>query len=114
MSGGDDVEIRKGWLDHDHVGAFRDVEVDFAHSLAHVCRIHLVRAAVAELRSGGGRFAEWSVEAGGELGCVRKNGRVDAAGSVEGAADGCDTSVHHVGWRNHVDASAGKRDRRTR
>jgi hypothetical protein len=37
-------------LHHDDVGAFLDVQRDFAHGLARVGRIHLVAAAVAELR----------------------------------------------------------------
>src|SRR5208282_5880881 len=78
--GGDYVEVGHGRLDHDHVGAFFDVERDFAHGFAEVGSIHLIGAAVAELRGGVGGFAEWAVKAGGELGGIGENGRVDEAG----------------------------------
>ena len=56
---------------------------DFAHGLAQVGPIHLIRAAVAELRGGVGGLAEGTVEARGELRSVGKNGRVLEAGLIE-------------------------------
>jgi len=41
---------------------------------------------------------------------VGKNGRVGEGGGVEGAADGGDAAVHHVGGGDDVDARFGERD----
>src|SRR5580658_1337490 len=105
--GGDYVEVGQGRLDHDHVSALFDVELDFAHGFAQVGSIHLIGAAVAELRGGVGGLAERAVESRGELGGVRKNRRVNEAGFVEGAADGGDAAIHHVGGGDDVDSGAG-------
>jgi hypothetical protein len=49
-TGRDDVEIRERGLDHHHVGALGEVEADLFQRFARVRWVHLVRAAVAELR----------------------------------------------------------------
>src|SRR5262245_6500794 len=54
----DDVEVRQGRLHHDHVRPFLDVAPDDLQGLADVARVHLVTAAVAELRSRLGRLAK--------------------------------------------------------
>ena len=58
----DDVEVRERGLHHHHVGALVDVERDLGERLAAVRRVHLVAAAVAELRRALGRVAERAVE----------------------------------------------------
>ena len=72
----DQIEIRHRRLDHDHVGAFFQIELDLAHGLAPVGRVHLIAAPVAELRRGFGGFAERPVKHRGELGRVGQNRRV--------------------------------------
>ena len=74
--GADDVEVGEGGLHQDHVGALGDVEVDLAHGFAKIRAVHLIAAAVAELRRGVGGLAEGAVKGGGELGGVAKDGRV--------------------------------------
>src|SRR5207237_9564417 len=95
--GGDYVQIRHGRLDHDHVGAFFDVEFNLAHGFAEVCGVHLIRAPIPELRRGVGSFAERSVEAGSEFGGVGKNRSVGETRLIESLADGGNPAVHHVG-----------------
>src|SRR5688572_10441807 len=58
----DDVEVRQRRLDHHDVGAFGDVDLDLAKRLLDVGWIHLVAAAIAELRRGVRRLAERAVE----------------------------------------------------
>ena len=81
---------------------------DLAHGFAHVGAIHLVRAAISELRRGIGSLAERAVEAGSELGRIRKDRGVGQPGLVERLADGGYAAVHHVGGRDDVDAGAGQ------
>ena len=66
----DDVEVGEGRLDHDHVSAFGEVEGDLAEGLVAVGGVHLVAAAVAELRGALGGVAEGPVEGAGVLGGV--------------------------------------------
>ena len=58
----DDVEIGQRRLHHDDVGALGDVDLDLAQRFLDVGRIHLVAAAVAELRRRVGGLAERPVE----------------------------------------------------
>ena len=67
----DQIEIRHRRLDHDHVRAFFQIELDFAHGFAPVGRVHLIAAAVAELRRRIRRLAERPVEHRRELGRSR-------------------------------------------
>ncbi len=60
---GDDVQVGHRGLHHHDVGAFVDVDLDFAQRFLDVGRVHLVAAPVAELRRGFGRLAERPVEA---------------------------------------------------
>ena len=48
--GGNDVQIGHGRLDHDHVRALLNVQLDLPHGFAQVRAVHLVRAAVTKLR----------------------------------------------------------------
>src|SRR5271157_6289380 len=52
-----DVEVGQGRLDHDNVGALRQVEGDLADRLVAVGRVHLVAAAIAEAGGTFGRVA---------------------------------------------------------
>src|SRR5665213_400338 len=58
----DQIQIRHGRLDHQHVRAFFQIELHLMHGLAAVGGIHLIRAAVAELRRRFGGFAERSIK----------------------------------------------------
>src|ERR1017187_5737303 len=62
-----DVEVGHGRLHEDHVGAFAEVEVNFAHGFADVGAVHLIGLAVAELGCGIGGFAERSGKGAGKL-----------------------------------------------
>ncbi len=103
----DQVEIGHRRLHHDHVGAFFQVQLDLAHGFAPVGRIHLVAAAVAELRGRFGGLAERPVEDRGEFGRVGKNRDLLEAVGVQRLADGRHAAVHHVGRRHDVGAGAG-------
>ena len=107
--GADDVEVRQRRLDHQHVGAFGDVELAFAQCLAHIRGIHLVAAPVAERRRRVGSLPERPVERGCVLRGVRDNRRVR-----QRLADGSDAAVHHVAGRNDVGAGLDVRDRGAR
>ena len=102
----DDVEVRQRGLDHDHIGAFLDVERHLAQGFAGVGRVHLVAAPVAELRRRVGSVTEGPVETRSVLGGVAENGRVLETVDVERLADGPDAPVHHVRGRDHVGARA--------
>ena len=102
------VEIGQARLDHDHVGALGDVELDFAQRLVGVRRVHLVGALVADQRGAGAdRVAEWAVEGGGVFGRIGHDLDVAKAGGIEAGADGADAAVHHVGGRDDVAAGLG-------
>jgi hypothetical protein len=60
--GTDHVEVGQRRLHHQHVRALGQVELALAQRLAHVGRIHLVAAAVAERRRRVGDVAEGAVE----------------------------------------------------
>src|SRR5580658_859820 len=107
---GDDVEIGHGGLHENHVGAFVEVEVDFAHGFAEVGAVHLVGFAVAELGGGVGGFAEGTVKGRCDFGGVAEDGRVGEVFFVEGAADGSDAAVHHVAGGDDVGARLGQAD----
>ena len=74
--------------------------------------IHLVRAAVAELRRRRGRVAERTVERRTVLGRVRHDRDVLEPALVERLADRADAAVHHVRRRDDVGAGGGVRDGR--
>lgn len=66
----DDVEIGQGRFDHDDVGPFVEVEVDFLQGFTAVGRIHLIAPAVAEVRCRIGSVAEGTVIGRGVFGGV--------------------------------------------
>ena len=98
----DDVEIRKRRLDDERVRTFLEIELTLAQRLAHVRRIHLVAATVAERRSRSGRFAERAVERGRVLRRVREDRRRLERVVVERLADREHAAVHHVARRDDV------------
>jgi hypothetical protein len=106
----DDVEIRESGFDHDDVRAFGNIERDFAQSFGGVARVHLVGAAIAELRSGFGGFAEGAVESGGELRGVGHDRRVQKFCGVERLANRADAAIHHVAGSDEVGAGFGMAD----
>src|SRR5215211_8197375 len=63
----DDVEVGERRLHHDHVGALGDVEGRLVDGLPRVARVHLVAAAIAELRRAFGGVAEGTVQRRGVL-----------------------------------------------
>ena len=76
-----------------------------------LARVHLVAAAVAELRRRVGGLAERAVEGRGRLGGVGEDGAPPRAGLVERPADRGHAAVHHVGGRDDVGAGPGVRQR---
>ena len=67
----DDVEIGQARLDHDHVGAFLDVERHFAQRLVGIAGVHLIGALVAgECLCRADCVAEWTVKGGGIFRCI--------------------------------------------
>src|SRR4029077_7191402 len=90
--------------------AFFNVELNLAHGLAEVSPVHLIRTAIAELRSGVGSFAEGTIEAGSEFRGIRKDRSVGEFSVIERLADGGDAAVHHVGRSDDVHAGTGQRD----
>ena len=101
----DDIEVGHGRLDHDDVGTFVEVEADFLHGFPGIGRIHLILAAVTELRGRIGGIAEGTVKSRGVFDGVGHDGYVLEAVFVEGRADGGDTAVHHI--RRGDDIGAG-------
>ena len=66
------IEIGQAGLDHDHVGAFRNVEIGLAQRLVRVGRVHLIGALVADQRGiGANRVAEGTIKRRGIFGGVR-------------------------------------------
>ena len=106
-----DVEVRHGRLHHDHVGAFFQIEFDFAHGFARVGRIHLIAAPVAELRRRFGGFAEWSIKDRRIFGGVRNDRRIQETRAIQRLSNRRHTTVHHVAGRDQIGASAGVRHR---
>src|SRR5205814_8961260 len=66
----DNVEIRKARLDHDHVGAFLQIQIYLPERLVRVRRAHLVAVLVAalEIARRAHRIAERSIEVRSVLG----------------------------------------------
>src|SRR5688500_14012063 len=60
----DDVEVRQRRLHHDDVRPLVQIESDLAHRLLAIRGVHLISAAVAELRRAVRRFAERAVVRG--------------------------------------------------
>ena len=58
----EDVKVGIAGLHQEHVRPLGDVLLDLPHGFAEVGAVHLVAAAVAELRGGVGRLAERAVE----------------------------------------------------
>ncbi len=73
----DDVQVRQRRLDHDHVGAFGQVEADFADCFATIGRVHLIPASVAELGRRISGLTKWPVERAGVLGGIGQDGRIN-------------------------------------
>src|SRR6185437_8301765 len=107
----DYIQISQRGLYHDHVRALFQVELDFAHRLARVGRIHLVAAPVTELGRGIRRFAEWSVECRAVFRRVGKDRDILKFVFVEFAPDRGDAAVHHVGGRDDIGSSPRVRKR---
>src|SRR6185312_11471673 len=94
-------------FDHDDVGAFLDVERDFAQGFGGVAGVHLVAAAVAELGRGFGGFAERAVKGGRKFRGVTHDGRVEVPIGIQLCANGGDAAVHHVAGGDDVGAGGG-------
>src|SRR5580704_2615170 len=104
------VEVRERGLHHDHVGAFVEIEGDFFQGFAGVGGIHLVAAAIAELRRGLGGFAERAVEGGAVLGGVGEDREILEFVVVEFVANGAYAAVHHVGGGDDIRTGACVRE----
>src|SRR6266705_1752091 len=82
-----DIEISKGWFDHDNVRAFFDIELNFPQSFACIRRVHLITTPVAELWRRACGFAKRPVEARRIFGCVRHDRRIQETLGVQSAPD---------------------------
>src|SRR5438105_1048875 len=114
LRAGDHVEIRQRGLDHHDVGALVEVQRDLPHRLLRIRRVHLVGAAIAELRRRLRGGAEGLEEARGILRGVRHDRRLRERRLVERLADGADAAVHHVRRCDHVRARLDVRHRGAR
>ena len=105
------VQIRQAGLDHDHVGAFGNVQRHFAQRLVAVGRIHLIDLFVAFAQAGGAAhgIAERAVEGAGVFGAVGHDAGVDVAGGFQRLAHRADAAIHHVAGRDDVRARCGMR-----
>ncbi len=103
----DDVQISQCRLDHDDVRAFLNIEGNFAHRLVAVRGIHLIAAAVAELRRGFGGFAKWSIESRRKLRRVGHDWDLGESLFIQALANRPHPAIHHVAWRNHVRSGFG-------
>src|SRR6185312_11642381 len=106
------IEISERRLDHDHVRAFFEIQLDFAHRFPSIGRVHLVAPPVAELWGRLRSFPKWSIKTGGVLGSVRKNRQIRKSSLVEGLSDPADTAIHHVRRGNDISAGPSMRYRR--
>ena len=106
------IEIGQGRLHHHNVRAFLDNERHLAQRFLCVCRIHLIRTTIAELRRAFGRVAERSIEDGGKLRRVTHDAGLIEAICIERFADCADATIHHVAGRDHVRASLCVGERR--
>ena len=98
----DDVQVRQGRLDHNQVGSLLDVRFHLPQGLPHVCRIHLIPAAIPELGRGFGRLPEGAIEGRGVLGGVCHDRHQGMSAFVKGASYCCDLPVHHRRRRHYV------------
>jgi hypothetical protein len=93
---GDDVEVRQGRLDHDHVCALVDVGQHLGHGLPPVGRVLLVALAIAPADNRHvDRVAEGPVQRRRVLGGVGEDAHRREPTRIEGAADGGNLPVHH-------------------
>ena len=100
--GRDDVQVCGRRLDHDHVGALLDVELDFVQGLIHAAGgVHLIRPTIAERGRGVGRVAKRAVERAGVFHRVREHGNIRKTGRIEAAAQCSDRSIHHAAGGDH-------------
>jgi hypothetical protein len=95
------------------IGTFLQIERDFAKRFVAVGRIHLIGLLVglAEILGRTHRIPEGTVEARGVLGRVGHDPGVDVTRALQGLANRPDTPVHHVGWRDDVDAGGSLHQR---
>ena len=107
----ENVEIRQRRLDHNNIGAFIDIEPDFAQRFIGIGRIHLVGTAIAKLRRTFGGIAKRAVKDGSKLRRVTHDARVGEAAGIERFANRADAAVHHVARRDHVRAILRVRER---
>ena len=106
----DHVEVRKGGLHHQEVGAFRHVQRRLAQRFARVGGVHLVAAAVAELRRALRRLAERAVEGRCVLHRVRHDGQVGEPAAVQRSPDGAHHAVDHAAGGHDVRAGLRVRE----
>ena len=111
---GDHIEVRQCRFHHDHVCALGEIERGLIQCLAPVRGLHLIAAAIAELRCTFRRIAERPVERGGVLRGVGQDGAVRVIRRVQRVSDGADLAVHHAARRNHISPGIGLGDRNRR
>ena len=100
----EDVDVGKGGLDHNNIGAFIDIEPDFAQRFIGIGRIHLIGATIAKLRRTFGGVAKRAVKDGSKLRRVTHYAGIGETAGIERFANRADAAVHHVAGRDHVRA----------
>ncbi len=103
-----DVEIGHAGLDHDHVGAFGEIEFGLAQRLVGIAGVHLIGALVALQRARrADRIAERTVKGGGVFRRIGHDQRVLVPAIFQRLPDRADAPVHHVRGREHVASGLG-------
>ena len=97
-----DVQIGACGLDHYHIGALGDIELDLAHGLPPVAPCHLVSGAVPLPGSRFRDVPEGAVVGRLELGAVRHDGDAAESGINQSLAYGGHLSVHHAAGGDDV------------
>ena len=100
------IEIRHTGLDHDHIGAFGQIETHFPERFVAVGGILLINGlgGFAEVARRADCIAEGTIEGTGVLGRISHDARVDKAFFFQHLADDADAAVHHVGGSHNVSA----------
>jgi hypothetical protein len=106
-----DVEVWQGRFHHHNVRPFLDIQRRFAQRFVCVRKIHLVRAAIPELRRAFSCLAKRSVKCRGKFRGITHNGRLIEPALIERLANRTDATVHHVARGYNIRACGGVRER---
>ncbi|NDD45185.1 MAG: ATP-dependent DNA helicase RecQ, partial [Synechococcaceae bacterium WB9_4xB_025] len=98
------VQVRHPWFNHDHVGAFRNIQCHFTQGLVGVAWVHLVGLFVglAQVGSRADGVAKGTIKGGCVFSAVGHDAGVHMAFTFECLAYRCDAPIHHVTGRDNV------------